>query len=85
MLFEGITGKIPFLRRTPAATIDAILNDPTPELGFYQVGNDEPLNRILGMMLEKEPLERYANVGELLSDLADLLKPRKKLFFWRGP
>ncbi len=85
VLFEGITGKIPFLRRTPAATIDAILNDPTPELGFYQVGNDEPLNRILGMMLEKEPLERYANVGELLSDLADLLKPRKKLFFWRGP
>ena len=85
VLFEGITGKIPFLRRTPAATIDAILNDPTPELGFYQVENDEPLNRILGMMLKKEPLERYANVAELLSDLADLLKPRKKLFFWRGP
>ena len=85
VLFEGITGKIPFLRRTPAATIDAILNDPIPELGFYQVENDERLNRILDKMLTKEPFERYANVGPLLSDLADLLKPKKKLFFWRGP
>ena len=84
VLFEGITGKIPFLRRTPAATIDAILNDPIPELGFYQVENDERLNRILGKMITKEPFERYANVGPLLSDLADLLKPKKKLFFWRG-
>ncbi len=65
VLAEMVTGKNPFHRETPAATIFAILNEPPREM------DDIPIDllRIIYRALSKEPETRYHNCRELAADL----------------
>ncbi|MFZ0796597.1 MAG: protein kinase [Terriglobales bacterium] len=68
VLVEMVTGKNPFSRETPAATIYAILNDaPLP---MEEIPLD--LLRVIYQALSKEPETRYQNCRELVADLKDV-------------
>jgi serine/threonine-protein kinase len=83
VLFEGLTGRLPFHRNSPASTLQAIINEPTPDLALYKVEEAEPFNRILQKLLAKQPEQRYASAAQVEKDLESLLKQKKGLFFWR--
>jgi len=68
VLAEMVTGKNPFSRETPAATIYAILNDPP--LPMDEIPLD--LLRAIYRALSKEPATRYQNCREMVADLKDV-------------
>ncbi len=83
VLFEGLTGQLPFHRNSPASTLQAIINEPTPDLALYKVEAAEPFNRILQKLLAKQPERRYASAAQVGKDLESLLKLRRSFFLWR--
>jgi len=78
--FEALTGALPFHRNSAAASVDAILNHPAPDLALYEVEGAERVEPILNRLLEKNPGRRYQSAAQLEKDLNDLLKPRR--FGW---
>ncbi len=68
VLAEMVTGKNPFQRETPAATIFAILNEPPLAM------DDLPLDllRVIYRALSKEPATRYQSCRELVADLKEV-------------
>jgi serine/threonine protein kinase/Flp pilus assembly protein TadD/TolB-like protein len=69
VLAEMVTGKNPFHRETPAATIFAILNEAPGPLDEAEVPIS--LLHIIYRALSKEPATRYASCRELLADLRE--------------
>lgn len=67
VLAEMVTGRNPFQRDAPAATVFAILNEPPQPM------DEIPLDllRIIYRALSKEPATRYQNCRELLTDLEE--------------
>ena len=68
VLAEMVTGKNPFQRDTPAATIYAILNEPPAPM------DDLPLDllRVIYRSLSKDPETRYQNCREMVDDLKEV-------------
>jgi len=69
ILAEMVTGKNPFHRDTPAATIFAILNEAPGPLDEAVVPIE--LLHIVYRALSKEPATRYATCREMLADLRE--------------
>ena len=67
VLSEMLTGKNPFQRDSPAATVFAILNEPPRPM------DEVPIEflRIIYRALSKEPATRYHNCHEMLADLQE--------------
>jgi len=69
VLFELVTGKLPFEGEDLVALFTAILTKPpTPVLSLLP-GAPKELGTIIGRCLEKDPANRYRNVAELAQDL----------------
>ncbi len=68
VLTEMVTGKNPFSRETPAATIFAILNEAPPPMEEIPID----LLRVMYRALSKEPATRYQSCREMVADLKDL-------------
>jgi len=83
VVFECLTGQLPFRRNSPASTLQAVINEPTPDLGLYKVAEAEPFNRILHKLLAKQPEKRYASAVQVEKELASLLHRKKGFFPWR--
>jgi serine/threonine protein kinase/tetratricopeptide (TPR) repeat protein len=68
VLAEMVTGKNPFSRETPAATIFAILNEAPQPM------DDIPLDllRVIYRALSKEPATRYQSCREMAADLKEV-------------
>ena len=69
ILAEMVTGRNPFHRETPAATIFAILNEAPSPLDEAEVPIE--LLHIIYRALSKEPATRYATCREVLADLRE--------------
>jgi serine/threonine protein kinase len=83
VLFEGLTGKLPFHRNSAASTLQAIINEPMPDLARYKVEESDLFNRVLQKLLAKQPERRYASAAQAAQDLESLLKQKKGFFSWR--
>ncbi|MBP1595543.1 MAG: Protein kinase domain protein [Acidobacteria bacterium] len=83
VLFEGLTGQLPFRRNSAASTLQAIVNEPTPDLGLFKAEEAESFDLILQKLLAKLPDRRYASAAQVSSNLEELLKRRKGFFPWR--
>jgi serine/threonine protein kinase len=61
VLFEMLTGEVPFQGSTSADTLGAILRDPVPRLpkGKVSLVSDAELQHVLNRCLAKDPAERY--------------------------
>ena len=69
VLYEMLTGQLPFKGDYDQAIIYSILNDTYSPLG--EIKSDIPLElqHIVDKLLQKDPDVRYQTMGELLSDL----------------
>lgn len=71
--FQALTGRPPILGRTPIET--TILHQTEPPLKLNQAGADNDLSfsseleAIIGLMLEKDPQDRYSSLEEVADDL----------------
>ncbi len=79
VFFEGLTGQLPFHRKTPAATLKAIFSEPAPYLGLYNLENADRLDRVMQRLLEKSPSKRYESAAALSKEFEAMLKKKKFL------
>jgi len=64
VLFQALTGEVPFPRDTTAARMFAHLSAPAPALGEISPALRGPLEPVLAKGLAKRPADRYATAGE---------------------
>jgi eukaryotic-like serine/threonine-protein kinase len=68
VLAEMVTGKNPFVRETPAATIFAIINEPPRPMDEIPID----LLRVIYRALSKEPATRYQSCRDVVADLKEV-------------
>jgi serine/threonine protein kinase len=74
VLFELITGKLPFSADSAVALAMKHQNEPPPEPRHIKPSTPAWLERVIMRCLEKDPQKRYLTAEELAQDLR---KPRK--------
>ena len=72
ILYEMATGRSAFRRDTPAATLDAIINEDLPPDPAFDTRMPAPFRWIVERCLAKDPNERYAVTADLYRDLRTL-------------
>jgi TolB-like protein len=72
VLYEMITGHVPFPGETPTETISLILQRDPPPLTRYTNEVPAELERIVGKALTKNRDERYQSAKDLMIDLRNL-------------
>ncbi|MEO1528557.1 MAG: protein kinase [Planctomycetota bacterium] len=92
MLFELLTGELPFRRGDLLATARAISESPVPSVRSLRPDVPRGLDAIVDLCLRKEPDERYPSAQELADDLrrwlsnspvrARPLSPTARLLMW---
>ncbi len=74
VLYEMITGQLPFRGEHEAAVIYSIVNESPEPLARYKARVPEGLQRIVDKALEKDLSTRYQNTADVVADLRGLLK-----------
>ena len=69
MLFEMATGEVPFVRKTPTETMQAIAFARPPAMHSLQANLPRELERIVARCLEKNPADRHPNARALMEEL----------------
>lgn len=72
VLFETVTGKLPFKGSSPSVVIAKILNKPPPKPSDINPDCPQQLENIIIKCLEKNRDVRYQNAQSLLKDLSSL-------------
>jgi serine/threonine protein kinase len=72
MLYEIVTGKLPFSGDSPMDTLSAILRARPEPVAASKPETPAELQRILDKCLEKEPRDRYQDTRDLVVDLRRL-------------
>ena len=66
LLFECLTGSLPFRRDSEVATIFAHLEEPPPAASDHRHGLPPELDAVLARAMAKDPADRYGSCGELV-------------------
>jgi serine/threonine protein kinase len=74
VLYEMLTGQLPFGGDYPESLMYAIVNKEPQLLSHYLKDVPELLQEIINKMLKKEPGERYQDISKLLLDLEPFIK-----------
>jgi WD40 repeat protein/transcriptional regulator with XRE-family HTH domain len=69
VLYELLTGHVPFAGPTPIEIMHQHLSAPLPPLAARRTGLPGALDAIIERATAKDPLERYPDVEEMLDDL----------------
>jgi serine/threonine-protein kinase len=75
MMYELLTGQVPFLSDKPIVIVNRHLSMPPPPMAEHVPNADPRLERIVQKALRKSREERYASMRELRADLKDVLAP----------
>jgi serine/threonine protein kinase len=75
LLYEALTGQIPFAGQPGPELFHRILNDPPPPLAQLRPDVPPGLIRIIEIAMAKKPSDRYANLNLLLASIEDELAP----------
>jgi serine/threonine-protein kinase len=78
VLYEMLTGKLPFKGENEQALIYSILNDQPKPVTPVQSDLPFELDRIIGKAIAKDPPERYQHVYDIEADLKALKKQFEK-------
>jgi hypothetical protein len=68
VLYEALTGEVPFPQQTEAALLFAHVNAPAPRPSACNPALPEALDAVVARGLAKEPGERYRSAGELMRE-----------------
>ena len=72
MMFEVLTGRLPFIGASPTATVLAHLRDPLPPLTLREGYRAEgPLEAVVRRLLAREPADRFACAADVRRALRD--------------
>ena len=74
MLFESLTGHVPFERPSDVAKIFAHVNDPIPSARAEVRRIPEQLDAIITKAMAKRPEDRFVSAGELMVALDQVLQ-----------
>lgn len=77
VLYEMITGRLPFRGEYEQAVIYSILNEDQPSITGINPEAPPGLERVINRALAKDPGERYQNAEEIMADLRELRKERE--------
>jgi len=69
VLYEMVTGELPFRGEHEQATIYSIINDEPKPLADFQEGVQKELAEVVKRALAKSPEERYPTMRDMLADL----------------
>jgi eukaryotic-like serine/threonine-protein kinase len=72
-LFQCLTGRIPFNGQSPIEIFRKHCDSPVPSMQSIVGGISEPIQHVVEKCLAKNPMARYRDAGELLTDLEGLL------------
>jgi len=78
VLFEIVTGRMPFAADNLHEHYTKLMLEDPPLPTQVRADLPAKLDAIVGKCLEREPGDRYANVGELARDLAELAPERAR-------
>jgi serine/threonine-protein kinase len=73
MLFQMLTGQMPYTADTPMATLLKHLNDPIPAASSFNTRLDAGVDAVFFKTLAKKPDDRYATATGLVNALAEAL------------
>ncbi len=65
VLYEALTGRIPFEREEPVAKLYAHVNDPPPTVSEVMPEPAPSLDAVIARALAKKPSERFPSAGDL--------------------
>jgi len=69
VLYEMLTGQLPFPAQNDAAVIHKIIYDDPEQMAYYRSDIPASLGHIVQKMMQKDPRERYADVKSMLADV----------------
>ena len=78
-IFETITGRSLYRRKTEAATMRAVIMDPVPSLKERLPDVSDDLDRILQKALAKEASDRFESAAEFANELERFAKENDML------
>ena len=82
MLYQAITGKVPYPRETAAATMLAHLDSPPPSVLSVLPDASELLGEVVRRAMAKDPDDRYPSAGDLgraaLAAVGRIARPRDR-------
>jgi YVTN family beta-propeller protein len=73
VLYECLTGEVPFPRGSELATLWAHVSDPAPRPSERRPGLAEPIDGVLERALAKEPGERHSSATDLVAAAREAL------------
>jgi serine/threonine protein kinase len=79
VLYEMLTGHMPFRGEHEAAMVYSIVNEEPQPIQKYLPEISSELAHVLNRALEKEPSERYQSVAEMVIDLKRLKKQTSRV------
>jgi serine/threonine-protein kinase len=74
VLYNALTGRVPFARDSHAATLFAHVSDPPPRPSEVDPAL-APFDSVVARALAKRPQDRYASAMELADAIADAVRP----------
>jgi len=75
-LYEMLTGQVPFNANSPAALIREIVDGRPQDLSLLAPDLPHELRRVVELMMDKDPDQRYQSCHEIAADLAAFLQGR---------
>ncbi|MEK6573857.1 MAG: protein kinase, partial [Chloroflexota bacterium] len=78
MVFELLTGEMPFTARDAVGLLLAHVNDPVPDISKTRPDLPRESDALIKRAMAKKPEDRYPTTGELANDLSKIAtKPSK--------
>ncbi len=79
LMFEMLTGRLPFRGEHEAAMIYSILNEEPESASKHRDDIPQELAHIINRTLEKDPSDRYQSVAEIIGELRHLKKQSSRV------
>lgn len=79
VVFEMITGHLPFRGEHEAAMMYSIINEDPEPLQKHRTDAPEELQRIISRALEKDPEDRYQSAADMVSELRRMQKQTSRV------
>jgi serine/threonine-protein kinase len=76
VLYQCLTGTVPFSRETDAAVLWSHLTDPPPRVTAAMPTLPDRIDEVIARALAKDPAERHGTAGELVMAARDALRSR---------